>query len=783
MITANRYQALAAALLLCLPLVAGGKVTLPYRDTTLAPERRAADLLSRMTLDEKVAQLQCRWQEKTDFLDEGEFNERKARTVMPHGIGTLARMNEDFHPGYKPYYTTLHAGTSARQYNRWQRYFVENTRLGIPVLNHQEALHGLQAMDATVFPMPIAMASSWDRGLYRDVYTYVSREACAVGGHQVLAPVVDITQDPRWGRTEETMGEDPFLASELGIVQVRAFQGTQAGPGTGHCAVTLKHLGIHGRSEGGCNTAPSFVDEHTARELFLYPFERCIKEAQPWNVMACYAHMWGTPSHMNGHLIGDILRRDWGYQGLVVSDYDGVSNLVNIDHATPDYDEAGILALTAGVDCELPSTKSYANLAQMVRAGRLEEKHIDRAVMRILTEKFRLGLFEHPYVDADAAERLLGGSEGQALAYRAATESMVLLQNKGSLLPLDSTRIRTIALIGPNADRCVLGGYSNIPRHAVSLRQAMERRFGDRMRIVCEEGVRIFASSAGRPDDMRELTAEDNAERIRRAVEAAGEADAIVLCLGENDSIHREATSEYTLGDLPTLELLGGQLDLVREIAALGKPTVALVSSGTTLSLAPVAEQVPALMQCWYLGQEGGYAMADALFGKVCPSGKLTISFPRSAGHVPCYYNYKPSSRRGYNLQKDVTPAYPFGYGLSYTTFRYSPLRLGQTEIEAGGSTTVSVDITNTGRREAAEVVQLYITDDYCLMPRPVKELRGFERITLKPGETRTVSFTLGPKELAALDTDFRRQVEPGTFTIQVGPSSAEGETLTLRVK
>lgn len=558
----------AAALLLCLPSTAGAKDIEPYKDSTLPAERRAADLLSRMTLDEKVAQLQCRWLEKADFLDDGEFSEKKARQAMPDGIGTLARMNEDYHPGFKPYFTTRPAGASARQFDR----------------------------------------------------------------------------------------------------------------------------------------------------------------------------------------------------------------------ATPDYDEAGKLALMAGVDCELPSIKSYANLAKMVREGRLEEAVVDSAVLRLLTEKFRLGLFEHPYVDADAAERLLGGAEGQALAYRAATESMVLLQNKDNVLPLDSTRIRTIALIGPNADRCVLGGYSNIPRHAISLRQAMERRFGSRMKIVCQEGVRIFESAPEYADIMHELSADDNAARISRAVEAAKQADAIVLCLGENDSIHREATSAYALGDLPTLDLLGGQTELVRRIAALGKPTVALVSSGTTLNLAPVAEQVPAIVQCWYLGQEGGYAMADALFGKVCPSGKLTISFPRSAGHVPCYYNYKPSSRRGYNLQKDVTPAYPFGFGLSYTTFEYSNLSLSSDRIAADGCATVAVDITNTGRREGTEVVQLYITDDYSLMPRPVKELRGFERVRLAPGEKRTVRFSIGPKELAAMGADFRRRVEPGTFTIQVGPSSAEGAKLTLHV-
>lgn len=757
--------------------------TVPYKNPKLSPKERTADLLSRMSLEEKVAQLQCRWTDKADFLTDGKFDLEKARRVLPYGMGSLARMNEDLGPGHIPYVSTLHPFQASELYNDIQRYFVEETRLGIPVLGHEEGLHGHQSMDATNFPMPIALACSWDLGLFADIYSVVAKEIRAQGGSQVLAPVVDIVQDPRWGRTEETLGEDPYLASRIGVVEVKAYQGEGDVIDNEHVGATLKHLGIHGRPEGGENTAPSFVDEYTAREFFLKPFYNCVKEAQPLNVMVSYNETWGQPSHASRKLVTDILRGEWGFGGLVVSDYGGVSNLVEIDHLTPDYDEAGVIGLMAGVDIELPSINSYAHLAEFVRSGRIPEARLDEAVSRILEEKFRLGLFEHPYVDPQWAEELVGCKEHRDLAYKAATESMVLLQNKDKVLPLDASKIRTLALIGPNADQCVLGGYSSEPRQRISPLVALREKYGSEIDILHAPGVQILNENSQIPFLNRERSAGENAELIAEAVEVAKKADVVVLCLGENEKIHCEATGQYALGDLPTLELLGGQLELLDAIAPLGKPMVALVSSGTTLNLSPVAQKVQGLVQCWYLGQETGYAMADLLFGKVNPSGKLTISFPRSAGHIPAYYNYKPSSRRGYNLGWDVSALYPFGYGLSYTSFSYANLRIDRSEMGLGDTATVSVEVTNTGEREGAEIVQLYVTDDYALMPRPVKELRGFERINLKPRETKTVSFKLGPEELSYLDETFKSVVEPGSFTIQVGPSSAEGDRLKLNIK
>lgn len=786
MITMNKSLTIIAIALLGLSVHAGAE-KYPYQNPKLSAKERAADLLGRMTLEEKVAQLQCRWQEKADFLTDGKFDEAKALKVMPLGIGELARMNEDLGPGHIPYTSTLHAGESARLYNDIQRFMIGKTRLGIPVLGHEEGLHGHQAMDATNFPMPIALSSSWNVGMMTDIYTIVAKEIRARGGAQVLAPVVDIVQDPRWGRTEETMGEDPYLASRMGVAQVKAYQGGDLEHiDSEHVGATLKHLGIHGRSEGGANTAPSFVDEHTAREYFLRPFVACLDEAKPMNVMVSYPEIWGQPAHMNHHLVTDIFRNEWGFQGLVVSDYGGVSNLVEIDNATPDMDNAGVLGLMAGVDIELPSIKAYANLAKLVEDGKIPVSRIDEAVTRILEEKFRLGLFEHPYVDVERAEKLVGCAEHREVAYRAATESMVLLQNEGNVLPLDPSRIKTLAVIGPNADKCLLGGYSSVPRQSVSPLEGIRERYGAQMEILYAEGSKIYKmNEAPYPFPERELSPEENQELIAQAVETASKADAVVLCLGEDSNVHKEATGAFVtaLGDLPTLELLGGQLKLVDEIAKLGKPTAALIISGTTLNVAPVAAKIPAVMQCWYLGQEGGYAMADALFGTVNPSGKLTVSFPRSAGHIPAYYNYKPSSRRGYNLGKDISPLYPFGFGLSYTTFEYSDLSIDRKEMGAEDCATVSVTVKNTGARDGAEIVQMYITDDYALMPRPVKELKGFEKVWLKAGESRRVSFPIERSSLSYYGIDNCLIVEPGTFTIQVGPSSATGDKLKLTVK
>ena len=750
-----------------------------YKNKNLSPDARAKDLLGRMTLDEKVMQTQCLWGEKSKILNaSGDFDEQKAAAVLKNGLGELARLNENAGQNSSGY----HPKQAAELYNKIQKFFVEKTRLRIPVMVHEESLHGQQTQDATNFPVPIALASTWNEGLMTEIYTNVAAEVRARGGQQVLAPVVDVVRDPRWGRTEETLGEDPYLISRLAIAEIKAYQGDGVYLGKDHVAATLKHFGIHGQSEGGINVSPSNIDERTAREVFFKTFQACIKESGVMNVMATYNELWGLPAHINKKLLTDILRKEWGFKGVVVSDYYAIRDVADLHKITPSYDTAGLLAFKAGIDLETPDPDGFKNLKKLVEAGKISTKELDEAVLKILIAKFRLGLFDDPYVDPDKAEKIVGSREKRVIAYKAATEAMVLLKNQNSFLPLDRTKIKTIAFIGPNADKCLLGGYSSKPRICVSPLQALKESYGTEMKILYAEGVKLTDKNDWFADKINLASAEENKKKIAEAVAIAKQADVVVLFVGGNESMSREGWATNHLGDLPDLELLNGQNELIKEIVAVGKPTCAFVNSGPPLSIGNLVDAVPAVMQCWYLGQEGGYAMVDALFGEVNPSGKLPISFPRSAGNIPVYYNYKPSARRGYNLGFDVTPLFAFGHGLSYTKFSYSNPKLSSSTMKINGKVTVSVDVKNVGSREGGETVQMYIRDDYSSVTRPVKELKGFKKIWLDPGKSQTVSFTITPELLSFYDKDMKWVVEPGDFTIMVGTASDETKSIKLTV-
>jgi beta-glucosidase len=750
-----------------------------YKNRNLSPEARAKDLLSRMTLQEKLMQTQCLWIQKSTILDKnGQFDPVKAKDVLRNGLGELARLSENNGPNSYGY----HPRQGAELYNKIQKYFIENTRLGIPVMVHEESLHGQQTQDATNFPIPIGLASSWNENLMTEIFSNVAEEVRARGGQHVLAPVVDITRDPRWGRTEETMGEDPYLVSRLAVAQVKAYQGTGTYLAKNKVAATLKHFGIHGQSEGGNNVAPSNLDERTAREVFFKPFKAAVQEANVMNVMATYNELWGIPAHINKQLLTDILRKEWGFKGVLVSDYNAVSDVSKLHHITPSVDEAGLLAFKAGVDVETPDPAGFKNLEQYVKSGRITQKELNDVVTRILVSKFRLGLFDDPYVDPEKAEQVIGSTRNRAVAYKAATESMVLLKNNNNFLPLDKSKVKTIAFIGPNADKCLLGGYSSKPRVCISPLQALKEKYGNTIKVLYAEGVTLTDKNNWFADSISLAKNADSQQKIQEAVDVAKQADVVVLFVGGNESMSREGWASNHLGDLPTLELLNGQNELIQNIIATGKPVCAFVNSGPPLSIGSLVNAIPAIMQCWYLGQEGGYAMVDALFGDVNPSGKLPITFPRSTGHIPAYYNYKPSSRRGYNLGFEVSPLFAFGHGLSYTTFQYSNLRVSNNSIKKNGTATVSVDVKNTGNRTGAEVVQLYIRDDYSSVTRPVKELKGFKKIWLEPGQTQTVSLPVTPESLAFYNKDMKWIVEPGDFTIMVGTSSDNTQSIKLVV-
>jgi beta-glucosidase len=757
-----------------------------YKDKSLSPEARAKDLLSKMTLEEKLMQMQSLWIQKSKILnDKGDFDEAKAKDVLKNGLGELTRLNENAGPNS----LGLHPKQAAELYNKIQKHFVEKTRLGIPVMTHEESLHGQQTQDATNFPIPMGLASTWNENLITEIFSNVAEEVRARGGHHVLAPVIDITRDPRWGRTEETLGEDPYLISRIGVAQIKAYQGEGIYLAKNKVAATLKHFGIHGQSEGGLNVSPSNLDERTAREVFFKPFKAAVQEGKVMNVMAAYNELFGMPAHVNSYLLKDILRKEWGFNGIVVSDYFALNDVTTVHKITPSLDEAGLLAFKAGVDLETPDPGGFANLRPFVDQGKVSMSEIDEKVTRILIAKFRLGLFEDPYVDANKAEEIVGSPQKRAVAYKAAQEAMVLLKNASmpgqnrNFLPLDKTKIKTIALIGPNAAKCLLGGYSSIPRQCISPLDAIKEKYGNNMNVLYAEGTTLTDKNNWFADSISLAKNLDAQGKLAEAVAIAKQADVVVLFVGGNESMNREGWASNHLGDLPTLELLNGQNELIKAIVETGKPACAFVNSGPPLSIGNLVNSVSAVIQCWYLGQEGGYAIADALFGEINPNGKLPITFARSAGHIPAYYNYKPSARRGYNLGFDVTPLFAFGHGLSYTTFQYGKPVLSSGSMKMDGTVTVSVEVKNTGSRKGAEVVQMYIRDEYASVPRPVKELKGFKKIWLDPGQSQTVTFTINPEMLSFYDVNMKWIVEPGDFSIMVGTASDKTESVRLTVK
>ena len=754
--------------------------TPPYRDQARSIDERVADLLGRMTIEEKVAQLEGIWQKKPAIQDAGgRFDPAKAKTLLEHGIGEVSRPSETNAPaGTNPVRT---AREHAEYVNAIQRWLTTSTRLGIPALFHDEALHGFVAPGATHFPVPIGLASTWDPSLVERVMSVAAREARARGTQHVLSPVVDLGRDPRWGRIEETYGEDPYLVSRLGVAAVLGYQGHTLPLAPDKVFATLKHFAGHGSHEGGINTAPALVPERLLRSELFVPFEAGVR-AGAYMVMPSYNEVDGIPSHVNAWLLEDVLRREWGFRGVVVSDYFAIEQLVSRHHVAHDKTDAAEQALAAGVDMELPDPSGYPELVAMVRAGRVAESAVDRAAARVLRAKFLAGLFEHPFVDPDEAERISNTPDSQALALEAARRSIVLLKNASHLLPLDRTRLKTLAVIGPDAKGLHLGGYSKDPGRGVDALAGITAAAGSGVRILFSEGVRITEHEANWNQDKVVLGDPAlNRTRIQDSVKVAKQADAIVLLIGTNESVSREAWADNHLGDVANLSLMSQQQDLADALLALGKPLVVVLVNGRPLATPELAERAPAILETWYPGQEGGTAIGEVLFGMANPGGKLPVTIPRSAGQLPVYYNRRPTSYRDY-LDLKREPLWPFGFGLSYTTFTVTNVSVSPATIGPAGRADVMADVTNTGAVKGDEVVQLYIHEVVSSVTRPTKELRGFERVTLNPGEKRTVKFTLGPGELSLINRQMKRVVEPGKFEIMVGTSSMQLTTTSLEV-
>ena len=752
-----------------------------YKNPAASPASRVKDLLKRMTLEEKAAQMMCVWQEKnTKLLDpKGNFDFKKAKASFQagHGIGQIGRPSDAGSPPTEPW-KGKNARGMAELTNAIQKFFIENSRLGIPVFCHEECLHGHAAHDGTSFPQPIALGATFNPDLIEKLFTMTAAETRARGGHQALTPVVDVARDPRWGRVEETYGEDPYLVSRLGIAAVRGFQGDARFKNKNRVIATLKHFAAHGQPESGMNCAPVNISERLLRETFLFSFKEAIQKAGAISVMASYNEIDGVPSHASEWLLRDVLRKEWKFKGFVVSDYYSIWELnyrpdTHGHFVARDKSHACELSVKAGVNIEFPEPDCYLHLVELVRKKVLKESQLDELIAPMLFWKFQMGLFEDPYVDPKEAEKIVGSDAHRKLARQAARESITLLKNENNVVPLDLKKIKTIAVVGPNANRSLLGGYSGAPKHDVTVLDGIKAKAGSRAKVLYSEGCKITIGGSWQQDEVVASNPEEDRKQIAETVQVANQADVIVLAIGGNEQTSRESWNLKHMGDRTSLDLIGRQNELVQAMLATGKPVIVFLFNGRPLSIVDVAKNVPAIFECWYLGQECGHAVADVLFGDFNPGGKLPITFPRSAGHLPAFYNYKPSARRGY-LFDDVSPLFAFGFGLSYTTFALKNVRLKKKKIRTKDSTQVLVDLTNTGSRAGTETVQLYIRDLVSSVTRPIKELKGFQKVELQPGETKTVALDITPESLAFYDVHMKYVVEPGDFEIMVGNSSRD---------
>jgi beta-glucosidase len=750
-----------------------------YKDTNKPIEERVTDLLSRMTLEEKVAQLQSVW--GYDVMDNrSTFNPDKAAKRLADGIGQITRHGNA---------TQLMPREVAAFADKVQRFLVENTRLGIPAIMHEECLCGYQARTATIFPQAIGQAATWDPEIIRRMTEAIRAQLRAVGAHQGLAPVLDIAREPRWGRCEETYGEDPYLAAACGKAYI---EGLQGGDPTRGIMATTKHFAGYSFCEGGLNWAPAHLGEREFREVCLLPFEVAVREAGVMSVMNAYHEIDGVPCAANKRLLTATLRDEWGFEGIVVSDYESIFELFNYHKICPTRTEAAALALEAGIDVELPEIKCYdGELVEAVRSGRLPQKIIDRAVARVLRAKFLLGLFENPYVDVDKTPYELDSPEHRRLSLEIARKSITLLKNEGNLLPL-SRNVGRIAVIGPNADsrRNLLGDYT-YPA-ILELRKIVHETMAPELTLEADTDIEALTVpvvsvlegiKAKVPPACRVTYAEgcgvlgDSKEGFAEAVRLAAEADAAVLVVGGKSGYTPGCTSGEER-DRADLNLPGIQEELVRAVHAAGTPLVVVLVHGRAYSIGWIARNAAAIVDAWLPGEEGGTAVADVLFGDYNPGGRLPVTFPLSVGQIPVYYAHKPSARKshlwGNYVDSGTDCLFPFGHGLSYTTFAYSNPSIEPQQVPADGAFRVSFDLKNTGDREGEEAAQLYLRDTVSSVTRPVKELKGFRRVRLSPGENKRIVFELSTDLLAFYDADMRLVVEPGEFQIMIGASSAD---------
>lgn len=761
--------------------------TFPYRDAGLPIERRVDDLLGRMTVEEKVAQLGSRW--IYEIADEHGLNRQWAQERMAYGLGQVTRLAGG---------SSLGPVETAALANQIQRVLIEETRLGIPALIHDECCSGFLANGAISFPQIIGLASTWMPELVESMTRIIRQQMRAVGVHHGLAPVLDVARDPRWGRTEETFGEDPYLTTVMGIAYIRGLQGEDWSDGV---MATGKHFVGYSASEGGLNWAPAHITPRELREVYLAPFEAAVRTARLASIMPAYHEIDGEPCSCSRRLMTEILRDEWGFDGLVVSDYMAVDQLRTYHRLARDKAHAARLALEAGMDLELPSVDAYGPaLVEAIYAGDIPLEWVDRSVRRILRLKFAFGLFERPYVDLDAVPAVFAAPSQHLLAREIARKSIVLLKNDGDLLPLSKT-ISAIAVIGPNASstRNLLGDYS-YPAHIetlITLRrlgfsqhplpESMRMIDTDASMVSVVEAIRRVVSPETHVYYARGCDINSNStEGFDEAIAAARKAEVAVVVVGDKAGLTPECTSgEFR--DSAHLTLPGVQQELVEAILATGTPVVLVLVNGRPYAILHLVEASRAVVEAWLPGAEGASALAEVLFGDVNPGGKLPITFPRHVGQVPLFYAHRPSGARSFfygpYMDESNEPLFPFGFGLSYTRFAFEHLVVTPENVPTDGEVQVSVEVVNTGTRAGEEVVQLYTRTEGASVTRPVKELRGFQRVNLAPGERKRVTFTVPVELFVWYDAAMQRVVEPVVIRVMVGNSSAHlplCATLTL---
>lgn len=739
----------------------------PIYKTASAPiESRVKDLLSRMTLDEKLRQIDV-WHPKMDLSKPAILKNALAALgdTVKNGIGFLQFNVKMNHASY------------LLQFNAIQKYFMEQTRLGIPAISNAEGCHGFVGDEdqPTVFPVSALLGSTWDTTLVESVFGAVAKEMRSYGTTHAATPVIDLLRDPRFGRADEMLGEDPYHVAQMGVSAIFGLQGRSAKIDGNHLIACAKHFSGHGQPEGGTNLAPVNLSERILRENHFYPFEMAVKKANVRTVMASYNEIDGVPNHANNWLLNNVLRGEWGFTGYVISDYDAVNRMVYRQHASPDQSEAGKRAMNAGMDFECPSNwKEYCFrfLPALIKAGEVKESTIDSAVARVLRNKFILGLFDQPYIKTvDEKQRLADKLNHRKIALEAAEKGMILLKNDNNTLPFNENKIKRLAVIGPNADEVHYGTYSNDSTRGISILEGLRNYGKGKFEVVFSEGFKIYENDTTLRTADKTLEAEEN--RIQSAVELAKTCDAVLMIMGGNELTCREEWKDHT-GDSFDLDLLGRQNDLAKEIFKLNKQTAVLLINGRPMSVNYLAEKAPAIIEGWYLGQDQGTAVANVVFGNICPSGKLAVTIPRHVGQLPVNYNRKPYVHESPYITGEYSPLYPFGFGLSYTKFNYSNLKLSAKKVKAGEPLSATINVTNAGDRDGTEIVQLYIRDMVSSVTRPIQELKDFSRINLKKGETKTISFIITADKLQYYGLDMKRIVEPGEFEVQVGKNSTE---------